>query len=313
MSKVIKIKEFDEKEKAFSEDKIKTMTQEYCEELEDAHVLQLDDSDIGLSKDEISFLSKNKFRRKDLFKPITWKNRDEEIDNYKASNDGDKLSQIMKKYSQAITASLSKILMPYKLANKALLTEFFPSITKENKQAFNYDFLPNHNINGSRILRFYTNISMDKFYKFKMPANFKGIVDKFGGKKSLVFPSLKGNSLKEKIGIKMKKLARSAGFSIGSTSPYDNFMMKLHKFIKKPKQEIKEMLGDNHLSFAPLTSWAVFSDGYFLDNSCKENILEQVFIIPKQALLNPEKAPLGLLERVTEKIMVEPHFIDLTT
>ena len=83
-------------------------------------------------------------------------------------------------------------------------------------------------------------------------------------------------------------------------------MLELHNFLKE-NREFQESCPKDHWDFPPRSCWAVFTDQVSHAALSGQYALEQTIIVPRQALLRPECAPVSILERLSERNMVLPH------
>ncbi len=199
--------------------------------------------------------------------------------------------------------------MPYVDAWKFAEAIYWPACCEINKNiALQTDFLPNHYLNGDRILRIVANVNEEEKRQWFVSDSFSSIMEQFGGRKPLFFPKVKNKSFLEKIFLKKMK---SFLFPAKRLSPYDHFLFRLQNFLKENKEFQKNSM-KKCWTFPPLSTWAGFTDSI----SCaqeKKDIIELIFIIPRRALMNPEKAPISILERMSKEVVVEPNYVNLTS
>jgi hypothetical protein len=90
-------------------------------------------------------------------------------------------------------------------------------------------------------------------------------------------------------------------------SPYDDFMLRMHHFLKENEQFQKNCPKD-YWEFPPGSCWVVFTDQVSHAALSGQYALEQTFRIPYKALLLPEMAPVSVLERLTGGNMIDLKF-----
>jgi len=159
-------------------------------------------------------------------------------------------------------------------------------------------------MHGARILRFFTNINPTEERKWITSQPFSELVKKYGGTKGLPFPKPTGYSLKDRLTRKMKELLRKAGLKIPLRSPYDNFMLRMHNFLKENK-EFQSDCPKDFWGFPPRSCWVVFTDLVSHAALAGQYAIEQTLSIPERALLYPEDSPVSILERLTGENMVD--------
>ncbi len=278
MSKLIEIRE-----ESFNSDNKKKLL---CQELEEGNILLFPNEMIGFDNDIFSSL------------------RD-------VKNNQNLTAEGLKKYSKNVLSFLSNLLHCYVNNISLSYTRFLPAqATKNHKMdnLLNIDLFNKRELLGNRVLCFCTNIDPENTINYITSENFETIVKKYTQSKDLIIPSIRTTSLYKKIENKMKKAIKSIGISVNINSPYDNFMMKLHHFLKNNEQFQKEAK-KNKCEFLPNTSWVFFSDAIAHSTIEGQNLLQQSLVVSKDALVNPEKSPLSVLERHTKEALVEPENI----
>ncbi|MER8256451.1 Kdo hydroxylase family protein, partial [Acinetobacter nosocomialis] len=79
---------------------------------------------------------------------------------------------------------------------------------------------------------------------------FHTLAQQFGGTAVPFFQ----NSLLQQIGLKAKKTARSLGFPIRLRSPYDQFMLQMHHFLKE-NNDFQTHCPKDYWDFPPNSCW----------------------------------------------------------
>ena len=79
-------------------------------------------------------------------------------------------------------------------------------------------------------------------------------------------------------------------------TPYDEFMLSFHDYLKERRDYQKEEEGKLRSEFPPFSTWIVFTDGVPHSVLSGRLALEQTFIVPLSAMVLPEKSPLRALE-----------------
>lgn len=278
MSKLIEITK-----ESFNSDNKKRLL---CQELEEGNILLFSNEMIGFDKDIFSSLRDIK-------------------------NDKNLTAESLKKYSQNVLNFLSKLLTCYTNDISLSYTRFLPS--QETKKAkidnlLNIDIFNKKELLGNRVLCFCSNIDTKNTINYVTSENFESIVKKYTQSNDLTVPSIRTTSIYKKVENKMKKAIKSIGISVNINSPYDNFMMKLQHFLKNNEKFQKEAK-KNKCEFLPNTSWVFFSDAIAHSTIEGQNLLQQSLVVSKNALVNPEKSPLSVLERHTKEALVEPENI----
>lgn len=278
----------------------------YCEELEAGNLLFFPKIPFDFPSEEIDFLLKQRQGGSRARKNIAYKPDIDAITNHSGS-DAEQLKEILRSYSRRVTEFLTGILAPYAEGWKHDYASFRPFQekgrnlrTRARNDLLHVDAFPTRPIHGARILRFFTNINPTEDRHWITSKPFEELAAEFQGKIDL--PSSCNYSLKNRLGRKMKEL-----MGLKMRSPYDQFMLKMHHFLKENEQFQRECPKD-HWKFPPHSCWAVFTDQVSHAALAGQYALEQTFLIPPHVLLCPEKAPVCVLERLTGKNMINPDY-----
>ena len=162
-----------------------------------------------------------------------------------------------------------------------------------------------HPMNGDRILTICVNLDLKKSFNFiTTKFDFDYIAKKMVGKHQFPLPSRENESLKKKLENKIRTLYKKIGFDFSPSSPYDAFMFRLYKFLEEKKDFHKE----NEIIKKEIKS---YQSCLFFSDSIPHNIelgsahLTFSFVLPRYSLLNPEKSPISILERMSKEVMKE--------
>ena len=93
------------------------------------------------------------------------------------------------------------------------------------------------------------------------------------------------------------KIARGLGLGSLAGSPYDRWMLRFHHFLKE-HEEFQRASVRTRWEFPPRSTWLVFTDMVSHAVLSGQYALEQTFIVSKDSLVVPEKAPVRILERL---------------
>ena len=86
-------------------------------------------------------------------------------------------------------------------------------------------------------------------------------------------------------------------------SPYDDFMLRFHHYLKENAQFQQSCPKTRH-EFPPGSCWMVFTDMVSHAVLSGQFALEQTLIVPRDTLMTPEKAPVRVLERLSSRSLV---------
>jgi len=89
--------------------------------------------------------------------------------------------------------------------------------------------------------------------------------------------------------------ASRLGFPVPDRSRYDHFMLYLHDWLKE-NSDFQTASAQQNVEFPPGSCWMVYTDGVPHAVVSGQYALEQTFIIPREVLVSPDVAPIGVLE-----------------
>jgi hypothetical protein len=289
----------------------------YAKELESGNILFFQTPPFSFPQDEINFLLAQRQGGSSARKNIAYKPDLDKVTNH-VTDDlfvAEKMREVLRNYSQKVTEFLRILLSPYEKLWKLDYASFRPFQEKGRKlrlrarnDLLHCDAFPTRPLHGARILRFFTNINPIESRKWITSKPFGDLAVEFGGDHGIPFPSSVGFSLKDRLERKMKDLLRKAGLKIPLRSPYDKFMLKLHNFLKE-NEDFQKNCPKDHWEFPPNACWAVFTDLVSHAALSGQYALEQTFIIPQKALLFPEMAPVSIIERLSNRNMIDPVYL----
>lgn len=289
---------------------------QYCEELEEGNILFFPSCPFPFPQEELNFLLAQKQTGAGNRKNIAYKPQADKITNFVRSSveQEERLLEIMRNYSKRSVDFLSTLLPPYAGKWKLDYASFRPFQekgrplrTRARNDLLHIDSFPTRPMHGKRILRFFTNINPTESRYWMTTSSFGELATEFGGKPGMQFPKGVNNSLIGKTLRSSKKLAQKLGLPLILSSPYDVFMLGLHNFLKE-NSEFQKNCPKDRWEFPPNCSWAVYTDQVSHAATAGQYALEQTLLVPYSALVSPEKSPLGTLERLTGRPMVDSLF-----
>jgi hypothetical protein len=146
------------------------------------------------------------------------------------------------------------------------------------------DAFPSQPVQGRRILRVFANIDPEgrpRVWNLGEP------FEAFAGRFSPKAPSRAG-----------AWVSGALAFAKGPRTPYDAMMLALHDGAKLD-EAYQGSAPRQRWSFAAGSSWVVFTDAALHAALSGQHALEQTFLVPVQAMAEPDAAPLKVLERMT--------------
>lgn len=288
----------------------------YCEALEDGNILFFPSMPFPFPQEEINFLLEQRQGRSGARKNIAYKPQLNRITNHDTKDPlaREKMKEILKNYSQRVTAFLTLVLAPYAKEWKHDYASFRPFQEMGRKlrlrarnDLLHVDAFPTRPLHGTRIFRFFTNINPTESRRWATAKGFADLAKEYVGQ--VAIPSSTGYDVKSRFVRKMKQLLRAAGVKVALRSPYDHFMVHMHNFLKENKG-FQENCHKDYWDFPPGSCWAVFTDQVSHAALAGQYALEQTFLVPQNALLCPEKSPVSVLERMSGKNLVDTEFLN---
>jgi hypothetical protein len=156
------------------------------------------------------------------------------------------------------------------------------------------DNFPSRPSHGDRLLRIFTNIHPERPRIWVTSDPFEQLAWRYAGKAGLPRPVGGLTKLRSRA----LQVLSSLGMPVVDRPPYDQFMLRFHHYLKE-NTAFQEECPKSQWEFPPNSSWIVFTDT--TSHSCisGQYALEQTFIVRRQSLACPEKAPIAILERIT--------------
>jgi 3-deoxy-D-manno-oct-2-ulosonic acid (Kdo) hydroxylase len=93
------------------------------------------------------------------------------------------------------------------------------------------------------------------------------------------------------------------GITRGRRSAYDALMLQLHDRMKADVAYQKNT-PQTSIDFPAGSTWIVFTDRVSHAAMAGQYQLEQTFLLPVDAMLQPERSPLRILERIKQRPLV---------
>jgi len=273
----------------------------YCAELEAGHIVFLPASPIVLSQEDRELLLDRKQTSSAYHKNIAYRPAEDRITGLDASEqrEADSLRRILCEFSRLSVEFLSGFLLPYAGKWKLDYASYRP-IEEEGRPArlharndlLHFDSFPTRPTNGARILRFFVNLNPAKSRVWLTSETFEAFGPRFARAGSML-ASATGNRVTRE----MRSLAKALHLPFGSRPPYDEFMHRCHNAMKEDAA-FQQHMPKQRWEFSPNSAWMVFTDCVSHAVLSGQYALEQTFQIPQAALVEPQKSPLAILEKI---------------
>ncbi|HZU09807.1 MAG TPA: Kdo hydroxylase family protein [Pseudacidobacterium sp.] len=278
---------------------------QWCVQLEAGDILYFPQTPIQLSQNDIEFLLGQQQTDSLLHKNIAYKpNKDKlsGVDTETADAQAVvRLQTIMRQYSQSVAEFLTQFLAPYKANWQLDYASFRPQEEegrdlplRRRNDLLHTDAFPTRPTYGARILRFFNNIHPSRTRDWVVSDPFAEMVKHFAPQQ--IAPHADGP---------FARVAKSLGRGIGlgavipsiKRSPYDDFMMRFHNFLKE-NPRFQSECPKYKFNFPPGSSWMVYTDTVPHAVLAGRYALEQTFLVRPEVLVAPESSPLKVLEAI---------------
>lgn len=270
----------------------------YCQQLEHGKVLSFAKAPFPFPEDDARFLLSQKQAGSRFHKNISYRPASDVLKGADPGRDRERLHAILRNFSREVTQFISLFLAPYAGKLKLDFASFRPleeqgrdlPLHKRN-DLLHVDAFPTRPTRGGRILRVFVNINPEASRVWNVGEPFHEFLPKLR-EKQVIAPPHRNAALAA-----LRTVASKIGLPVPDRSPYDESMLFLHDWLKE-NADFQSNSPKRKLQFAPGACWMVYTDGVPHAVMSGRYALEQTFIVPVQALVSPEVAPLHVLRRV---------------
>ncbi len=279
----------------------------YCRELERGEILLFAHPPFPLGKQDVEFLLAHRQEESALHKNISYRPTQDELRGMPDELDGDfdRMREIMRRYSQAVAEFLGRFLLPYRDRFVLDYASFRPleeqgralPLRKRN-DLLHVDSFPSRPTGGKRILRVFTNVNPTAARVWNTGPPFAEFGPAYAPEADLPRFATAGASATRPLKKMVARALGEAGFPVRERSAYDEFMLHFHDWLKENREFQEQALRTRH-EFPPGTTWLVFTDGVAHAVVSGQFALEQSFLIPREALVDPDSAPISVLEKLS--------------
>jgi len=209
-----------------------------------------------------------------------------------------KLKEMLARYCEHASALLRALFPQYADALETGRTSFRPAeiagrrlSAKKDDTRLHVDAFPSTPMAGKRILRVFTNVNPDGHGRdWRLGAPFEEVTQTFTDR----IPRYSGFGA---------KLMRAVGATKGHRSAYDHMMLGIHDTMKSDEGYQHNVI-QNVFSFPSGSTWVAFTDHVSHAATGGQHLFEQTFYLPVQAMADPMKSPLRILERLACRALV---------
>ncbi|MGB7282896.1 MAG: Kdo hydroxylase family protein [Candidatus Acidiferrum sp.] len=274
---------------------------ELCAQLEAGNILFFPNPPFTIPQDDRDFLLGRTQTSSALHKNIAYRPAEDRITGLAKSEQDEavRLRLILKNYSQSAVKSLSELLTPYAGKWKLDFASFRPLEERGRPARLHarndlphFDAFPTRPTNGDRILRFFTNLNPVQSRVWNTSQTFETIGPDFA--KTIGLPGPRGAN---PLARGFRNLAAALRLPGSRRSPYDTFMHRCHNAMKEDTA-FRESCPKQRWEFPPNSSWMVLTDCVSHAVLEGQYALEQTFIVSRQAMVEPHRSPIAILERL---------------
>jgi hypothetical protein len=277
----------------------------WCARLEAGAILYFPQTPIAIPQNDLEFLLGQQQADSSLHKNIAYKPNIDKLSGVDTKTADAaavaRLQGIMRSYSQAVTRFLTGFLSPYHAQWKLDYASFRPQeeqgrdlSTRKRNDLLHTDAFPTRPTHGARILRFFNNIHPTRTRDWVVGDPFAKLVRQFAPAEIAPQPD-------SGISRAAKSLGRAVGLGAAvpslKRSPYDDFMMRFHNFLKE-NSRFQAETPKYPWQFPAGSSWMVYTDTVPHAVLAGQYALEQTLLVAPEALVAPEVSPLKVLEGI---------------
>jgi hypothetical protein len=283
----------------------------WCRQLEAGDILYFPETPVPISQEDIAFLLGQQQVDSSLHKNIAYKPMIDKLSGVDTKTaDAEavaRLQSIMRKYSQNVVAFLTGFLSPYQEKWELDYASFRPQeeqgrdlpLRKRN-DLLHTDAFPTRPTHGARILRFFNNIHPSRTRDWVVGDPFAAIVKQFAPAEIAPLPDGAFSRVAKELG---RAVGLGAALPSIKRSPYDDFMMRFHNFLKE-NTRFQEDCAKYPWQFPAGSSWMVYTDTVPHAVLSGQYALEQTLLVKPEALVAPETSPLKVLEGIAGTALV---------
>ena len=283
----------------------------WCAQLEAGDILYFPETPVVLPAGDIAFLLGQQQKDSSLHKNIAYKPVPDLLTGVDTKTADAaavaRLQSIMRAYSRSVTAFLTDFLAPYNGKWRLDYASFRPQeeqgrdlATRKRNDLLHTDAFPTRPTHGARILRFFNNIHPERTRDWVVSDAFKEMVGRYAPREIAPRPDSALAGAAKSLG---RGLGLGAALPAIKRTPYDDFMMRFHNFLKE-NASFQAECAKYPFAFPAGSSWMVYTDTVPHAVLAGQYALEQTFLVQREAMVAPEHAPLTVLEQMAGQKLV---------
>jgi len=234
-------------------------------------------------------------------KNIAYRPREDRVTGVAAARPEDRvtLGRVMRDYSRRVTAFTAALFPSYTRQWRIDYASFRPQEEagrrlplRARNDLCHVDSFPTRPSGGDRLLRVFTNLNPAVPRVWLCGGTFDELAARYAAPSGLL-----ERARRDTLGRRARRVARAVGLPVTVRPPYDEFMLSFHHFLKA-NTAYQEGEPKARIEFPPGATWIVFTDMVSHAVLSGQYALEQTFIVARESLATPEKAPIAILERL---------------
>jgi hypothetical protein len=271
--------------------------QQACRWLEEGKILYFSASPFALPADDASVLLRQRQSKRGWHKNIAYRPLEDRLTGFDRKNeDAGRLHEVLRSFSRRTLEYVARLLPQYSGSwrlDYASLRAVEENGRKLRLHARNdlihVDSFPKRPTRGDRILRIFANINPHAARHWITGQPLDVLARAMGVEFAHQFVRRERPGSWHRLGTKL-------GFRVRPFSAYDQAMRRMHQLMKE-SEAFQQTCHKYHTHFPPGSAWLVFTDAVPHAVVSGQYALEQTVIVPRSAMLLPEKAPASILER----------------
>lgn len=284
---------------------------DYCNRLEQGEILFFSEPPFPLNPRDLEFLTFQHVSLSSIHKNVSFHPASCTLNGFPAPKSARvTMQRIMQEFSDAVIRFISDFLRPYGKDVIVDYASFRPLEEKGRKlplhkrnDLLHVDAFPSRPTHGGRILRVFVNIHPHLPRVWNTTIRFPELAATYAVRAGLGDIAASGTSISRRA----QHVLHEIGLPVPDRSPYDSFMLQFHNYLKE-NEEFQLGCPKFRDEFPSHSAWLVFTDGVPHAVLSGQFALEQTFIVPMEALVATEHAPIRILERLCGKslALIEP-------
>jgi hypothetical protein len=271
----------------------------YRRALEEGRILLFSPTPFALREEDRALLLRQRPAGAGYHKNIAYRPAEDRVTGAaRLGEDAAGLARVLREYSRSAARFTASILPAYSARWRVDFASFRSEEEagrelplRSRNDLVHVDAFPTRPTHGDRILRVFTNVNPEAPRVWASGGTFEELAARFASASGLL-----ARARRQGLGGALRRLAHAAGLPVAVRSPYDRFMLSFHHYLKENRAFQDE--GKATLRFPAGSTWMVFTDMVSHAVLTGRYALEQTFIVPREAMKLPEKAPIAILERI---------------